>query len=81
MNADDIEAIDSADDITRGHEMKHSDQGIARTGRAEEQPTDKQRAQTAPRTGPNQSVSHEATRDPKQTNAQKKRDSAPDRKS
>jgi hypothetical protein len=31
--------------------MKHSDQGITRTQRGEEQPTDKDRAQTAQKTG------------------------------
>ena len=61
--------------------MKHPDQGIVRTGSAEEQPTDKQRAQTAPQTGPNQSVSHEATRDSRQTAAEKRRDPAREHKS
>jgi hypothetical protein len=31
--------------------MKHSDQGITRTQRGEEQPTDKDRAQTPQKTG------------------------------
>jgi hypothetical protein len=31
--------------------MKHSDQGIIKTQRGEEQPTDKDRAQTAQKTG------------------------------
>ena len=43
---------------------KHSDQGIARE-RAEEQPADKQRAQTVHRSDPKKSASREATRDPK----------------
>lgn len=44
--------------------MAHSDQGIVKDERAEEQPRDKQRAQTAPRTDPKGSPSREATRDP-----------------
>lgn len=51
--------------------MKHSDQGIARTNRGEEQPTDKKRAQTVHHTDPDKSVSREATRDPKLSNDQK----------
>jgi len=43
--------------------MAHSNQGIVRP-RAEEQPTDKQRARTAHRTDSAHSVSREATRDP-----------------
>jgi hypothetical protein len=43
--------------------MAHSNQGIARP-RAEEQPTDKERARTAHHTDSKQSVSREATRDP-----------------
>ena len=48
----------------------HSDQGIARE-RAEEQPTDKARAQTVHRSDPKKSVSREATRDPKLSDAEK----------
>jgi hypothetical protein len=44
--------------------MAHSDQGIGKH-KAEEQPKDKQRAQTVQRTDPDKSVSREATRDPK----------------
>jgi hypothetical protein len=44
--------------------MAHSDQGIVRP-RAEEQPTDKKRARSAHQTDSAQSVSREATRDPK----------------
>ena len=51
--------------------MKHSDQGIARTDRGEEQPKDKKRAQTVHHTDPDKSVSCEATRDPKLSNSQK----------
>ena len=45
--------------------MAHSDQGIVKNKKAEEQPRDKQRAQTAHRSDPDKSASHEATRDPK----------------
>ena len=51
--------------------MKHSDQGIVKDERAQEQPTDKERAQHAPRTDPDSSASREATRDPKLTDAEK----------
>lgn len=44
--------------------MAHSDQGIARTGRAEEQPTDKDRAQQASNSDSSRAVSREATRHP-----------------
>lgn len=44
--------------------MAHSDHGIVKDKRAEEQPRDKQRAQTAQKTGPKGSPSREATRDP-----------------
>lgn len=44
--------------------MAHSDQGIARTGRAEEQPTDKDRAQQSSKSDSSQAVSREATRHP-----------------
>jgi hypothetical protein len=36
---------------TKGKSMKHSDQGITKTQRGEEQPADKDRAQTAQKTG------------------------------
>ncbi|MFK4727286.1 hypothetical protein ABIE89_008386 [Bradyrhizobium niftali] len=50
--------------------MAHSDHGIVRDNRAEDQPRDKQRAQTAHKTGSHKtgsrgSPSREATRDPK----------------
>ncbi len=51
--------------------MKHSDHGIAKTQRGEEQPADKQRAQTVHRTDPRKSVSREATRDPKLNDSEK----------
>jgi hypothetical protein len=46
----------------------HSDHGIVRDQRGEEQPADKERAQTAHHTPPDGSVTREATRDPKQDN-------------
>ncbi|MGY0575425.1 hypothetical protein ACTGJ9_033915 [Bradyrhizobium sp. RDM12] len=45
--------------------MAHSDQGIVKDKRAEDQPRDKQRAQTAQKTDQKDSPSREATRDPK----------------
>ncbi|WBL80595.1 hypothetical protein I3J27_09280 [Bradyrhizobium xenonodulans] len=45
--------------------MAHSDHGIVKDKRAEEQPRDKQRAQTVHKTDPKDSASREATRDPK----------------
>jgi hypothetical protein len=45
--------------------MAHSDQGIVKNKKAEEQPKDKQRAQTVHATDPDKSVSREATRDDK----------------
>ena len=45
--------------------MAHSDQGIVKNKKAEEQPKDKQRAQTVHVTDPDKSVSRDATRDPK----------------
>jgi hypothetical protein len=45
--------------------MAHSDQGVVRDKRAEVQPRDKQRAQTAHKTDGKGSPSKEATRDPK----------------
>ena len=54
--------------------MKRSDQGIARDDtRGEENPTDKQRAQTSHETKPGKSVSREETRDPKLNDAEKSR--------
>ncbi|MGJ4939274.1 hypothetical protein ACQR1W_01770 [Bradyrhizobium sp. HKCCYLS1011] len=44
--------------------MAHADQGIVKTGRAEEQPVDKDRAQRATKTDSSQAVSREATRHP-----------------
>jgi hypothetical protein len=44
--------------------MANSDHGIVKDKKAEDQPKDKQRAQTAHTTGPDKSVSREATRQP-----------------
>ena len=46
-------------------------QGIVRDQKGEEQPADKDRAQTAHTTEPKKSVSREATRDPKLNDAEK----------
>ena len=51
--------------------MAHSDQGIVRGGRGEEQPADKARAQKVHKTDPDRSVSREATRDPRLTETEK----------
>lgn len=45
--------------------MRHSDQGIVKDKRGEEQPADKQRAQAVHKSDPKNSPSREATRDPK----------------
>ena len=45
--------------------MAHSDHGIVKDKKAEDQPRDKQRAQTAHKTEGKGSPSREATRDPK----------------
>ena len=45
--------------------MAHSDQGIVKDKRGEEQPRDKERAQSVHKTDPKGSPSREATRDPK----------------
>lgn len=45
--------------------MAHSDQGIVKDKRGEEQPRDRERAQSVHKTDPKGSPSREATRDPK----------------
>jgi hypothetical protein len=45
--------------------MRRADQGVVKDEKGQEQPADKQRAQTVHRTDPKRSVSREATRDPK----------------
>ncbi len=51
--------------------MAHSNQGIVRGERGEEQPADKARAQKVHKSDPNHSVSREATRDPRLNEAEK----------
>lgn len=51
--------------------MGHSSQRIVKDKKGQEQPADKQRAQTAHKTGAGGSVSREATRDPKLSDANK----------
>ncbi|MBU6462766.1 MAG: hypothetical protein KGK01_04825 [Bradyrhizobium sp.] len=51
--------------------MAHSDQGIVKNKQAEEQPKDKQRAETVHVTDPDKSVSREATRNPRAGNSNK----------
>jgi hypothetical protein len=51
--------------------MAHSDHGIAKDKQAQEQPTDKKRAQAAQKSDPEKSASREATRDPKLNDAEK----------
>ena len=51
--------------------MNPSDQGIIRDEKGQEQPADKDRTQTAHKTDPKQSVSREATRDPKLNDTEK----------
>lgn len=46
-------------------------QGIVRDQKGEEQPADKARAQTVHKTEPKKSVSREATRDPRLSDAEK----------
>jgi hypothetical protein len=51
--------------------MGHSDHGIVKDDKAQEQPTDKRRAQTVQKSDPQKSASSEATRDPKLNDAEK----------
>jgi hypothetical protein len=51
--------------------MAHSDHGIVKDDKAQEQPTDSKRAQTAQKSQPSKSGSPEATRDPKLSDAEK----------
>jgi hypothetical protein len=51
--------------------MAHSDHGIVKDDKAQEQPIDPKRAQTAHKSHPNHSASHEATRDPKLNDPEK----------
>jgi hypothetical protein len=49
----------------------NSSQGIVKDQRGQEQPADKDRAQTVHKSEPKKSVSREATRDPKLNDAEK----------
>jgi hypothetical protein len=51
--------------------MGHSGQGIVKDKKGQEQPADKQRAQTAHKTRSKGSASKEATRDPKLSDGNK----------
>ena len=51
--------------------MRHSDHGIVMDEKSQEQPADKERAQTDNKSDPKKSVSREATRDPKLSDAEK----------
>ncbi|MBR0756082.1 hypothetical protein JQ604_28240 [Bradyrhizobium jicamae] len=51
--------------------MVHSQHGIVRDDKGQEQPADKRRAQTVHKADPNKSVSREATRDPGLSDAEK----------
>ena len=51
--------------------MAQSDHGIVKDDKAQEQPADPKRAQTAHRSHPGKSGSREATRDPKLNDAEK----------
>lgn len=57
-----------ATSMKEANKLAKSHQGIERP-RGEEQPKDKPRAQTASNTTPENSASHEATRDPKGNDA------------
>jgi hypothetical protein len=65
---------------SKGQTMGHSDQGIAKTGKGEEQPKDKQRAQTVHTVAPDKSVSHEATGDAQASDGNARNGSQRDRK-
>ena len=51
--------------------MAHFDHGIVKDDKAQEQPKDRKRAQTAQKSPPGKSGSQEATRDPKLNDAEK----------
>ncbi len=51
--------------------VKDDGQGIVRTGRGEEQPADRQRAQAVHKPQSDNAVSREATRDPRLNDAEK----------
>jgi hypothetical protein len=51
--------------------MRHSDHGIVKDERGQEQPADRARAQTAQKSDPGKSATREATRDPKLNDKEK----------
>jgi len=51
--------------------MTHSDHGIIKDQKAQEQPADKARAQAAQKSKPGKSTTREATRDPELNDAEK----------
>ena len=53
------------------HSERHSTHGMVKDEKGQEQPTDKARAQAVHKTDPDRSASHEATRDPRLTDAEK----------
>ena len=57
--------------------MTRSDHGIVKDDKGQDQPADKERAQTAQQSKPEGSATREATRDPKQDNASKRPGSEP----
>jgi uncharacterized protein YjbJ (UPF0337 family) len=63
MVGDDKLVVEGKEQVRKAEaEQTHSDHGIVRNEKAEEQPKDKRRAQTAHKTGANGSVSKDATR-------------------
>ena len=53
--------------------MRHSNHGIVKDEKAQEQPADKKRARTSHQSDPDKSISREATRDSALTEAEKRR--------
>jgi hypothetical protein len=51
--------------------MRHSDQGMVKDDKAQEQPADRARARTVHKSQPSKSVSREATRNPELNDAEK----------
>lgn len=51
--------------------MRHSDHGMVKDQKGQEQPADKARAQAAHKTDPGKSATREATRDPKLNDREK----------
>jgi uncharacterized protein YjbJ (UPF0337 family) len=62
MVGDDKLVLEGKDQVRKAEAEQTSDHGIVRNEKAEEQPKDKQRAQTAHKTDARDSVSREQTR-------------------